>query len=82
MGEELTPGREADIRTRQTVRILVMTAILAVSAALVLDNRQSVTLGYIVGEREASLVVALVVAFVLGGIVGWMMSRRRTKRVD
>ena len=79
MGEELTAAQEATIRRRQTFR-LVTIAVLVAAAALAIDNRQSVTLGYVVGEREAPLVIALVAAFVLGAIVSWLSSRRQRGR--
>ncbi len=55
MGEELTAAQEASIRRRQTFRLATIAVIVAAAAALAIDNRQEVTLGYVVGEREAPL---------------------------
>lgn len=78
MDDRRTERREAAIRRRQTVRVVSIVAILAVVVALALDNRGSVRLGYVVGERDASLVVVLVVAFVLGAIAG-LLARREPR---
>ncbi len=80
MGEELTADQEATIRRRQTFRLATIAVIIAAAAALAIDNRESVRLGYVFGEREAPLVIALVVAFVLGAIVSWLSSRRQRGR--
>lgn len=77
MPEELTAAQEASIRRRQTFRLATIAVIVAAAAALAIDNRQSVTLGYVVGERRAPLVIALGVAFVLGAAVSWLSSRRQ-----
>ncbi len=76
MAEQVTPEQEAAIRRRQTVRLTSLAVIVVAAAALALDNRQDVTLGYVVGERTAPLIIALVVAFVLGGIAGRLTARR------
>lgn len=77
MGEQVSRSDEATIRRRQTIRIGAIIVVMALAAALVLDNRDSVRLGYLVGEREAPLVIALVAAFVVGACVGWLASRGR-----
>lgn len=76
MGEEVSPKQEAAIRRRQTMRLTAIAVIVAGAAALAIDNRESVELGYVFGERSAPLVVALVVAFVLGAIVSRLAVRR------
>ena len=80
MGEELTASQEASIRRRQTYRLATIAVIVAAAAALAIDNRQEVTLGYVVGQREAPLVIALVVAFVLGALVSSLSTRRQRGR--
>jgi uncharacterized integral membrane protein len=80
MVDEVPAGVEARIRRRQTIRLGVLAAIVAVFVALAADNRASVTLGYVVGERRAPLVVALVVAFVLGAVTAWLLSLRHRGR--
>jgi uncharacterized integral membrane protein len=80
MGVEVPAGVEARIRRRQTIRLGVLAAVVTVSAALALDNRGSVTLGYVVGERRAPLVVALVVAFVSGALTACLLLLRSRGR--
>jgi uncharacterized integral membrane protein len=82
MGDELTASRVASIRRRQTLRLTMIALVLCAAAALAIDNRGSVTLGYVVGEREAPLVIALVVAFVLGVVVTWLSTRRGRGRPE
>ncbi len=50
--------------------------------ALLLDNRQSVTIGYVIGDVKAPLIVVLAVTAVLGAIVGRLLEWRtnRSKR--
>jgi uncharacterized integral membrane protein len=76
MDAELTARQEARVRRRQTMRLAVLAIIVAASAALAIDNSDSVTLGYVVGERRAPLVVALLAAFALGACTTWLLSGR------
>jgi uncharacterized integral membrane protein len=76
MGDEVSARAEARIRRRQTLRLTTLAVVVAASAALAIDNRDSVRIGYVVGERSAPLVVALVVAFVLGALTAWLLSVR------
>jgi uncharacterized integral membrane protein len=67
---------EARIRRRQTFRLLAIAALALVAAALALDNLQDVTIGWVVGDTDAPLVIVLVVAFVLGLALGWLAGRK------
>ena len=80
MGDELSAAQEASIRRRQTFRLATIAVLVAAAAALAIDNRRSVTLGYVVGERRAPLVIALVAAFVLGALVSSLSTRRQRGR--
>lgn len=79
MTEEMS-REEAAIRRRQTVRLGVMAIVIAVAAALVIDNRHDVQLNYLVGDREAPLIVALVAALAVGALLGWLSGRRGRTR--
>lgn len=79
MGEEVSRRDEAAIRRHQTMRIGAMAIVAAIAAALIVDNRQRVQLSYLVGEREAPLIVALLVALVVGAVLGWTARRSRTR---
>lgn len=67
---------EARIRRRQTFRLLAIVALALVAAALALDNLQDVTIGWVIGDTDAPLVIVLVVAFVLGLALGWLVGRK------
>jgi len=82
MGDQPTAAQEAAIRRRQTFRLTTIAVIVAAAAALAIDNRQSVSLGYVVGDREAPLVIALLVAFVLGAVVSRLSTRRQRGRTE
>ncbi|MGB5759718.1 MAG: hypothetical protein WBM50_22575 [Acidimicrobiales bacterium] len=67
---------EAKIRRRQTIRIGVIAVLVLMAAALALDNLRSVTIGWVVGDAEAPLVVVLAVVLVLGLAIGWLTGRQ------
>ncbi len=79
MAEQVTRREEAAIRRRQTMRLGAMAIVVAVAAALIIDNRHDVRLSYLVGEREAPLIVALLVAVAVGIALGWMARRNRAR---
>ncbi len=72
-----TEGVEASEGRRQVLHLVVLAVLVVLTLALVLDNRQEVTVGWVVGEADAPLALALVVTFVLGLAVGWLGVRRR-----
>ena len=77
MAEDQTP------RDRQELgRIVGLVVAVAVLLALMIDNRQSVTIGYVIGEVKAPLIVVLVVTAVLGWLVARLLEWRtgRAKR--
>ena len=63
--------------TSDTIRLVVIVILLVVLAALVLDNTDDVEIGYIFGDSEMPLVVALLAAAVLGALIGWLFRRAR-----
>jgi len=70
------PSLEARIRRRQTVRLMMIAALVVIAAALALDNLQDVTIGWVVSDTDAPLVVVLVVVFLLGLAIGWLSGRQ------
>jgi len=76
VAEESTPRDR-----RELARIVGLVVAGAVLLALMLDNRQSVTIGYVIGDVKAPLIVVLVVTAALGGIVARLLEWRtgRTK---
>ena len=79
--ETATPEERlaARIRRRQTVRLGVIAALTLVAAALALDNLNDVTIGWVVGNTDAPLVIVLAVVFVLGLAIGWLAGRQDRK---
>jgi uncharacterized integral membrane protein len=68
--------REGGLSTRQKARLAGIAVLVLVVGALVVDNTDEVTIGYVFGESEVSLVVLILVAWVLGIAIGWLGSRR------
>ena len=77
MAEERTPREKQEL-----ARIVGLVVAVVVLLALMLDNRQSVTIGYVVGDVKAPLIVVLVVTAALGGLVARLLEWRtgRAKR--
>jgi uncharacterized integral membrane protein len=67
---------------RELTRIVALVLAVGVLLALLLDNRQSVRIGYVIGDVRAPLIVVLVVTAVLGGLVARLLEWRtaRSKR--
>ncbi len=80
MGDELTTSRVASIRRSQILLLTVITLVLRAASAI--DDRRSVRLGHVVGEREVSLVIALVATSVLGASVASSSTRRELGRSE
>lgn len=78
MSEDVTidPRAEARIRRRQTVRLVMIGILVIVAAALALDNLRDVTIGWVIGDADAPLVIVLAVAFLLGLAIGWLTGRQ------
>ena len=59
----------------------VFAALLAVAIVLVaLDNRRDVRLGYVFGDAEVPVWVAMVVAALAGVLIGWLLQHRPRHR--
>ena len=71
---------ERRIRAAQTVRVLAVGAVVAVVALFLIDNRDSTTVGWTIGETDAPLYVFLLGAFALGILVGLLLSYRHRHR--
>jgi uncharacterized integral membrane protein len=67
---------------RELTRIVALVLAAGVLLALLLDNRQSVRIGYVIGDVRAPLIVVLLVTAVLGGLVARLLEWRtgRSKR--
>ena len=62
---------------QEVVRLAVLVAIAVLLGAFVVDNRQSVRVGFVVTERRAPLIWVLVVTAAIGALLGWLWRRRR-----
>ena len=62
------------------VRLLVAAALIAAIVIVALDNRDDVRLGYVFGDVQAPVWIALVAAGVVGVLIGWLLKHRSHRR--
>jgi uncharacterized integral membrane protein len=71
---------ERESTSRSVVRIVAVLVVLGVLIAFVVDNRQSVKVGYVVGDASPPLIWVLVITAVLGVLLDraivWYRRRR------
>jgi uncharacterized integral membrane protein len=56
------------------LRVVVAVIILVVLVALVVDNKDDTTVGYVFGDVETPLFVLIIAAAVIGALLGWVVS--------
>ncbi len=70
------------------IRLTLAGVLVIALAALAIDNRKSVRVGWVFGDVRAPLFVVLLVAAVIGALIGWLIlsrvrrSGRRNDRDD
>jgi uncharacterized integral membrane protein len=72
----VTEHEERSIRTRQTIRILIVVVLVAIVVAFAVDNSQQVEVGWLFGSGDVALWIVIVASFVVGGIAGYVAGRR------
>jgi uncharacterized integral membrane protein len=60
-------------------RIIASTVVVFALVAFILDNRQSVRVGFVLTEQEAPLIWVLLVTAVLGALAAYLLRWRRTR---
>lgn len=74
-------NRENEVSFRDVgrlVRIVVVLIVLAATVLVALDNRDDVRLGYVFGDADAPVWVAMVGAGLAGLLIGLVARRRRS----
>ena len=71
-----TTGHRNTARQVHWGRIVLAIVLIAVIAALAIDNRDDTRIGYVFGDVNAPLFVFLILAAVIGAIIGWLLLRR------
>ena len=78
-----TPRNNTPRNNKEIARIVGLVATVVVLLALLLDNGQSVRIGYVVGDVKAPLIGVLAITAVLGAAVDrlllWRTSRAKHK---
>jgi uncharacterized integral membrane protein len=68
-------------RTR-TVRVVIGMLLLVVLVAVVVDNKDDTRVGYVFGDFEAPLFVVVILAAIIGALVGWLFLHRPRRHRD
>ncbi len=55
----------------RTIRLVIVAALIAAIVLVALDNRSKVRLGYVVGDADAPIWLAIAAAAVAGSVIGW-----------
>jgi len=63
------------------LRWLFVAALVVVIVAVAMDNRDDVRVGYAIGDANAPIGIVLVIAAVVGMIIGWLIRHRPRTRV-
>jgi uncharacterized integral membrane protein len=58
------------------LRLFVVAALVAAIVIVALDNRDDVRLGYVFGDAQAPVWIALVAAGIVGVMIGWLLKHR------
>jgi uncharacterized integral membrane protein len=79
------PGPETEVRRqgRHWAVWVVLAIVVAYAIAFAVDNRQTVSVHWLVGTTDAPLIWAFIVTFVLGAVAGVLIPqlyRRRRRR--
>ncbi len=65
---------------KEIIRLLVALAVAILFIAFIVDNSESVPVGFVFFSRQAPLIWVLVVTFLLGGLVGYLVGAARARR--
>lgn len=76
---ESTPQRARQVHWG---RIVVAIVLIAVIAAVAIDNRDDTRIGYVFGDVNAPLFVLLIVTAIVGAAIGWLLLHRPHRHDD
>jgi uncharacterized integral membrane protein len=77
-----TTSRRTDRSRTQWGRIVVAVVLIAIIAAVAIDNSDDTRIGYVFGDVNAPLFVVLIAAAIVGAIVGWLLLHRPHRHQD
>jgi uncharacterized integral membrane protein len=84
MNENQAPTNQKVSRTdrTRTARVVIGVLLLVVLVAVVVDNKDDTQVGYVFGDFEAPLFVVVIVAAIIGALVGWLILHRPRRHRD
>ena len=65
----------------QTIRLVVVVALLVGLVLVALDNRDNVRVGYVFGDASAPIWIVLVLSAIAGVVIGWLIRHRPHRNV-
>ena len=79
MPDDSEPRESRDSRdSRSTAKLVGIVALIVVLAAFVIDNHQSVKVGFVVHDFEVPLIFVLIITAIVGALIDrlWQRARR------
>lgn len=77
---DVTPQQERSVRRINAARLFTAAVLVALVAALAIDNRQQTDVGWVLGDYRMPLFVVIIVAGVVGMVVGRLLQWRHHRR--
>jgi uncharacterized integral membrane protein len=77
---DVTPQQEQRVRRINVARLFTAAVLIALVAALAVDNRQQTDVGWVLGDYRMPLFVVIIAAGVVGMVVGRLMQWRHARR--
>ena len=71
---------EPEPRRGVPARLIAAGALLVISLIFIVENTRSVRMRILIPQVTAPLWLALAIAFLLGGVLGFFLSRRRLRK--
>jgi uncharacterized integral membrane protein len=79
---ETTPRQTRGQTNTHLARIVVALVLIAVIAAVAIDNSDDTRIGFVFGDVSAPLFVVLILAAIVGALIGWLLLHRPHRRHD
>ena len=73
---ETTPRQTRGQTNTHLARIVVALVLIAVIAAVAIDNSDDTRIGFVFGDVSAPLFVVLILAAIVGALIGWLLLHR------
>ena len=72
-------GRRQGLEPKEVARLVFVLVVAVLFIAFIIDNSNSVPIGFVFFSREAPLIWVFVVTFLLGGVIGYLLGAARAR---